>query len=74
MKKEKQAKQQLIQFLLVIIMCCSALQSRAQEIEVVKQYRLDSNYVEDYTEWLTTRLFILYQDAEFTMEQFIFLL
>jgi len=39
----------------------------AQKTEVVKQNRLDSTYVEDYTEWLTTRLFILYQDAEFTV-------
>lgn len=39
----------------------------AQKNDTTSSSTLDTNYVEDYTEWLTTRLYLLYQNATFVI-------
>ncbi len=57
------AKWKIIPLSITLFLFCLEFKSQAQASDTVTG--LDSSYVEDYTGWLTTRLFALYQDAEF---------
>ena len=46
---------------------CTSYPSFAQNKDTTSSSTLDTNYVEDYTEWLTTRLYLLYQNATFVI-------
>ena len=50
---------------LLLTLICLAFSSAAQTTDSVSGPNIDSNYIEDYTGWLTTRLYALYQNAAF---------
>ena len=52
---------------LFILLCCFPFPLLAQNNDTVHIPNLDSIYIEDYTEWLTSRFYVLYQDAQFTI-------
>lgn len=51
---------------LILVSHLSPAASYAQEDRgMFDPVEIDTNYIEDYTNWLTTRLYLLYQDASF---------
>ena len=53
--------------LLLLLLSCTVSSSQAQTRDTLVQPNIDSNYIEDYTGWLTTRLYLLYQNAAFVV-------
>ncbi|MCX6280970.1 MAG: DUF4421 family protein [Bacteroidetes bacterium] len=50
---------------LIPFLFCLALSAKAQDRDTLSIPDIDSNYIQDYTGWLTTRLYLLYQNASF---------
>lgn len=61
------AKSFRVKVVLICVLCSIKFSSIAQYKDTLSATTLDSTYVEDYTEWLTTRLYLLYQNATFVI-------
>ncbi|MCX6283856.1 MAG: DUF4421 family protein [Bacteroidetes bacterium] len=63
MKATIVAKAGFVMFLLLSL----SMQVSAQQKDSLQETKIDTNYIEDYSEWLTTRLYLLYQNANFSV-------
>jgi len=61
MKAKILTKTCVVLFLLLSL----TLQASGQQKDSLQESSIDTNYIEDYSEWLTTRLYLLYQNATF---------